>query len=94
MSKVYRPILMTRHHAICALQERRPKLLAKVLVETKLAHRAMNHGTKHLVAMGDLHRAGRYDRLADGVERVTGQSAMIVREVVSGHIEEFGGRGS
>jgi NAD(P)H dehydrogenase (quinone) len=30
------------------------------------------HLTRHLVTMGELHRAGRYDRLADGVERVTG----------------------
>jgi hypothetical protein len=35
--------------------------------------------------MAELHRAGRYDRLADGVERVTGQPAMSVREFVSRH---------
>ena len=34
------------------------------------------HLTGHLVTMGELHRAGRYDRLADGVERVTGRPAM------------------
>src|SRR6185369_589768 len=34
------------------------------------------HLTGHLLTMGELHRAGRYDRLADGVERVTGQPAM------------------
>src|SRR5258705_324567 len=38
------------------------------------------HLTRHLVAMGELHRAGRYDRLADGVERGTGGPAMTVRE--------------
>src|SRR4029078_11642050 len=27
------------------------------------------HLTRHLVTMGELHRAGRYDRLTDGVER-------------------------
>ena len=48
----------------------------------------------HLVTMGELHRAGRYDRLADGVERVTGQPAMSVRDFVSLHAEEFGGRRS
>lgn len=42
--------------------------------------------------MAELHRAGRYDRLADGVERVTGRPVMSVREVVSQHAEQFGGR--
>ena len=50
------------------------------------------HLTRHVVTMGELHRAGRYDRLADGVERVTGQPAMSVREFVSLHADEFGGR--
>src|SRR6266850_2777067 len=36
------------------------------------------HLTRHLVTMGELHRAGRYDRLADGVERVTGRPAISV----------------
>ena len=52
------------------------------------------HVTQHLVTMGELHRAGRYDRLADGVERVTGRPAMSVREFVSLHADEFGGRRS
>src|SRR5439155_5511947 len=34
------------------------------------------HLARHVVTMGELHRAGRYDRLADGVERVTGRPAM------------------
>src|SRR5690242_3198482 len=50
------------------------------------------HLTRHLVTMAELHRAGRYDRLADGVERVTGRPAMSVREFVSLHADEFGGR--
>jgi uncharacterized protein YbjT (DUF2867 family) len=50
------------------------------------------HVTHHLVTMAELHRAGRYDRLADGVERVTGQPPMSVREFVSLHADEFGGR--
>jgi len=29
--------------------------------------------------------------MADGVERITGQSAMSVREFVSLHADEFGG---
>src|ERR1700674_2963701 len=52
------------------------------------------HLTQHLVTMGELHRAGRYDRLADGVERVTGRPAISVREFVSLHAHEFGGRRS
>jgi NAD(P)H dehydrogenase (quinone) len=52
------------------------------------------HLIGHLVTMGELHRAGRYDRLADGVERVTGRPAMSVREFVSLHADDFGGRRS
>ena len=52
------------------------------------------HLTQHIVTMGELHRAGRYDRMADGVERVTGKPAMSVREFVSLHADEFGGRRS
>src|ERR1700731_4384295 len=43
------------------------------------------HLTGHLVTMAELHRAGRYDRMTDGVERVTGRPAMSVREFVSLH---------
>jgi NAD(P)H dehydrogenase (quinone) len=50
------------------------------------------HLTGHLVTMAALHRAGRYDRLADGVARVTGRPAMRVRAFVSRHAEAFGGR--
>src|SRR5580700_6940540 len=50
------------------------------------------HLTGHLLAMGELHRAGRYDRRADGVQRVTGRPAMSVREFVSLYAEKFGGR--
>jgi uncharacterized protein YbjT (DUF2867 family) len=49
------------------------------------------HLTRHLVTMAELNRAGRYDRLTDGVERVTGQPAMSVREFVSLRADEFGG---
>jgi NAD(P)H dehydrogenase (quinone) len=48
------------------------------------------HLTLHLLTMAELHRAGRYDRLADGVERVTGRPAMSVREFVSLHAGQFG----
>jgi uncharacterized protein YbjT (DUF2867 family) len=53
---------------------------------------APEHLTRHLVAMGELHRAGRYDRLTGGVERVTGRPAISVREFVSLNADEFGGR--
>jgi NAD(P)H dehydrogenase (quinone) len=49
------------------------------------------HLAGHLVTMGELHRAGRFDRLADGVERVTGRPAMSVREFVALHAGAFGG---
>jgi uncharacterized protein YbjT (DUF2867 family) len=52
------------------------------------------HLTKHLVTMAELNRANRYDRLADGVQRVTGKPPMSVREFVSLHADKFGGRES
>ena len=52
------------------------------------------HLTRHLVTIGELHRAGRYDRLTDGVERATGRPAISVREFVSLHADKFGGRRS
>jgi NAD(P)H dehydrogenase (quinone) len=48
----------------------------------------------HLVTMAELHRAGRYDRQTDGVERLTGRPAMSVQEFVSLNADEFGGRRS
>jgi uncharacterized protein YbjT (DUF2867 family) len=50
------------------------------------------HLTRHLVTMAELNRAGRYDRMADGVERVTGRPPTSVREFVAIHADEFGGR--
>jgi uncharacterized protein YbjT (DUF2867 family) len=50
------------------------------------------HVTRHIVTMGELHRANRYDRQANGVEQVTGRPAMSVREFVSLNADEFGGR--
>ena len=52
------------------------------------------HLTYHLVTMAELNRAGRYDRMTDGVQRVTGRPAMSVREFVSLHADKFGGRRS
>jgi uncharacterized protein YbjT (DUF2867 family) len=56
--------------------------------------RLPEHLAHHLVTMAELNRAGRYDLTADGVERLTGQPPMSVREFVSLHADEFGGRRS
>jgi NAD(P)H dehydrogenase (quinone) len=53
-----------------------------------------DHLTRHLVTMAELNRAGRYNRLTDGVERVTGRPAKSIRDFVSLHTDEFGGRRS
>jgi len=52
------------------------------------------HLIKHLVTLAELNRAGRFDRMADGVARVTGQPPMSVRDFVSLHADEFGGTSS
>jgi len=57
-------------------------------------YRLPEHLLTHLLTMGALHRAGRYDRQADGVQRLTGRPPMGVREFVALHAEEFGGRHS
>ena len=63
--------------------------------ETELKRQKVpEHLTNHLVTMGELHRAGRYDRMTDSVERVTGRPGMSVREFVSLNAHEFGGRRS
>ncbi len=48
-----------------------------------------DHLFKHLVTIGELHRAGRYDRMTDQVARVTGRQPISVREYVSLHGNEF-----
>jgi uncharacterized protein YbjT (DUF2867 family) len=53
-----------------------------------------DHLIGHLVTMGELHRANRYDRMADGVERVTGRPATSVRDFAALHADAFGGRRS
>src|SRR5712691_1631014 len=63
--------------------------------EQKLkTYKLPEHLMGHLLTMGALHRAGRYDRQADGVQRLTGRPAISVREFVSLYAEEFGGRRS
>jgi uncharacterized protein YbjT (DUF2867 family) len=67
-----------------------PEDWARALKQAGLAE----HLAKHLLTMAELNRAGRYDRMADGVERVTGRPPTGVREFVSLHAEQFGGRRS
>jgi uncharacterized protein YbjT (DUF2867 family) len=52
------------------------------------------HLIGQLRTMGELHRAGQYDRMADGVQRVTGRPATTIREFVSIHAKELGRRRS
>jgi len=56
--------------------------------------RLPEHLIKHLMTVAELNRAGRYDRMADGVARVTGRPAMGVRDFVALHADEYGGRRS
>lgn len=61
--------------------------------ETELRRAGLQENViQHAATMGELHRAGRYDRQADGVERVTGRPAMGVREFAALHADRFGGR--
>jgi hypothetical protein len=61
--------------------------------ERELQRQAIpEHVSKHLLTMAELHRAGRYDRQADGVRQVTSEPAQSVRDFVSRHAAEFGGR--
>jgi hypothetical protein len=52
------------------------------------------HVARHVLTMGELHRANRYDRQAQGVQRVTGRTPMSVREFVSLHADKLEGCGS
>jgi NAD(P)H dehydrogenase (quinone) len=65
-----------------------PEVWERELKKAKLPE----HLIHHLVTMAELNRAGRYDRLADGVERLTGRPPMSVGEFVSVHADKFGGR--
>jgi NAD(P)H dehydrogenase (quinone) len=50
------------------------------------------HAAHHTAVMAALHRAGRYDRLKDDVQRVTGRAPMSVTDWVRQRAGEFGGR--
>jgi len=47
------------------------------------------HVVNHLAAMGDLHRAGRFDRLSDDVRALTGQGPLSVQEFVRKNAAAF-----
>jgi uncharacterized protein YbjT (DUF2867 family) len=47
------------------------------------------HLEQHLTTMALLHRAGRYDRATDDVEKITGQRASTVGEYIAEHPELF-----
>jgi uncharacterized protein YbjT (DUF2867 family) len=53
--------------------------------------RLPEHLMKHLLTLAELTRVNRFDRMTDGVERVTGRPPMSVREFVSIHADAFGG---
>lgn len=48
------------------------------------------HVQQHIATMARLHRAGRYSRLTDDVEVVTGRPAVSVERYVSTHPQKFG----
>ena len=52
------------------------------------------HVVEHLQTMARLHAAGRYDRLTDDVEAITGRPATSVRDYVANHPEVFGSKAS
>jgi len=47
------------------------------------------HVVNHLAAMADLHRAGRFDRLTDEVQMLTGRPPLSVREFVRNNAAVF-----
>lgn len=49
------------------------------------------HLIDHVTAMAQLNREGRYERLTDDVERLTGSPAMSLRSFARAHAESFGG---
>lgn len=49
------------------------------------------HVEHHIETMASLHRAHRYERLTDDVERVTGRPPMTLRQYVAENPGKFGG---
>src|SRR5438309_11576266 len=54
----------------------------------------LQHLTRHLVTMGELHRAGRYERLAVGGDPVAGLESARTRQLRSLQASAFAGRRS
>ena len=48
-----------------------------------------SHLEQHLATMALLHRAGRYDRTTDDVEKITGQGSSTVGQYIAEHPEMF-----
>lgn len=48
-----------------------------------------HHVEQHIATMARLHRDGRYDRLTNDVERVTGQSPMTVEQYITENPQKF-----
>lgn len=49
------------------------------------------HVEQHIDIMARLHRQGRYDRLTDTLEQVTGRPALAFAQYITQHPEKFGG---
>ncbi len=49
-----------------------------------------DHLFGHILTMARLHAAGRYDRLTNDVEAITGRPATSTRDFVAHHPEVFG----
>lgn len=47
------------------------------------------HLQQHLATMAQLHRAGRYDRATDDVEKITGRSALTVEQYITENPQLF-----
>lgn len=47
------------------------------------------HVAQHLATMAKLHRAGRYDRSTDDVERITGQPALSIEQYIAANPQLF-----
>ena len=52
------------------------------------------HLVRHLTAMAELARQGRYDRMTDTVRKLTGEAPMNMRDFVKLHAAEFKQRGA
>jgi len=65
-----------------------PQAWREQLLQWKLP----THLLEHVTAMAQLNREGRYDRMTDDVQRLTGTPAIGLREFVRMHAQEFSAR--